>query len=283
MIAITGASGHLGKNILDSLLSKTDPQSLVAIARDPQKIADYADKGVQVRQGDYVDFTSLVAAFAGVDKLLLVSSSVIGEERVQQHTNVINAAKEAGVTHIFYTSATNPSPDAHFAPAIDHFKTENLLKESGLAYTIFRNNLYLDVLPGLLADAPQSGKLHFPAGQGKVSFALRADMAEAIANALIGEGHENKVYDLGAPTAWSFADVADALSHSGTQPVEYIDIPNSAYETELAKHVPPAVAKMLAGMAEGVKQGDFNVPDPSLEKLLGRQPVDLAEFIKGIA
>lgn len=282
MIAITGASGHLGKATLNFLLAKTNPSSLVAVARDTEKVADLAAKGVTVRQGDYTDSASLVAAFAGVDTLVLISSAVLGDERIRQHTNVINAAKEAGVKHIFYTSAPNPSLTAHFTPAIDHFQTENLINESGLAYTIFRNNLYLDILPGVLGDAPQSGKLYFPAGDGKVSFVLRADIAEGLANALLSEGHENKIYEIGSPESYSFGDIAAALSQSGKS-VDYIDIPNSAYEAELQKHLPAHYAKMYAGMAEGVKQGDFDVPDATLENLLGRQPVTLTDFLKNLS
>ncbi|GAB3968998.1 SDR family oxidoreductase [Spirosoma terrae] len=282
MIAITGASGHLGKATLNFLLAKTNPSSLVAVARDTEKVADLAAKGVTVRQGDYTDRTSLVAAFAGVDTLVLISSAVLGDERIRQHTNVINAAKEAGVKHIFYTSAPNPSLTAHFTPAIDHFQTENLINESGLAYTFFRNNLYLDILPGVLGEAPQSGKLYFPAGDGKVSFVLRTDIAEGLANALLSEGHENKIYEIGSPESYSFSDIAAALSQSGKS-VDYIDIPNSAYEAELQKHLPAHYAKMYAGMAEGVKQGDFDVPDATLENLLGRQPVTLTDFLKNLS
>ncbi len=279
MIAITGASGHLGKATLEFLLTNTKPESLVAIVRDPKKVTAFADKGVVVRQGDYDDQASFAASLADVDTLLLVSSAAVGDERVRQHSNVINAAKEAGVKHIFYTSAPNPSLTALFTPAIDHFRTEKLLVESGLTYTIFRNNLYMDVLPMVIGDAAQSGKLYYPAGDGKVSFVLRNDIAEALANTLISEGHENKVYDIGAPTAWSFSDMAKSLSKDEMS-VEYIDIPNSAYETELAKHVPPVVAKVLSGMAEGIKQNDFNVPSSTLEQLLGRAPVSLDDYLK---
>jgi len=282
MIAITGASGHLGKATLNFLLTKTSPESLVALVRDPEKVTDLADKGVQVRKGDYNDSASLVASLAGVDKLVLISSSIIGEERVRQHINVINAAKEAGVKHVFYTSSPSPSANALFAAAIDHFQTENALKESGLTYTIFRNNLYLDILPMVIGDAAQSGKLYFPGGDGKTSFALRADIAEGLAIALTTEGHENQIYEIGSPTAWSFSDIAAALSHNG-KTVEYIDIPNSAYEAELLKHLPAPIAKLYAGMAEGMKQNDFNKPDTTLEKLIGRPPVSLEEFLKNLA
>lgn len=282
MIAITGASGHLGKATLEFLTDKISPSTLVAIVRDPQKASDLTKQGVQVRQGDYDDPASLVASLEGVDKLVLVSSSVTGEERVRQHANVINAAKEAGVKHVFYTSAPSPSPTALFAPAIDHFHTENLLKESGLTYTFFRNNLYLDILPMVIGSATESGQLPFPAGNGKVSFVLRADIAEGLANALISEGHENKTYEIGAPTAWSFVAIADVLSQAG-KAVEYVDIPGSAYEAELSKHLPVPMVKMLTGMAEGIKQGDFNQPDPTLEKLLGRSPVSLPQFLQSLA
>ncbi|GAB4015980.1 SDR family oxidoreductase [Spirosoma koreense] len=279
MIAITGASGHLGKATLEFLLTKTSPETLVALVRDPQKVSDLAAKGVQVRAGDYNDPASLVESLAGVDKLVLISSSELGEERVRQHANVINAAKEAGVKQIFYTSAPNPSAEALFTPAIDHFRTEALLTESGVPFTIFRNNLYLEVLPGIIGDAAQSGKLYFPAGAGKVSFVSRTDIAEALANALTSDGHENKIYDIGAPVAWSFDDIVAALSQDG-HPVEYIDIPTSAYEAELAKHLPAPFVKMYSGMAEAVKHDDFNVPDTTLETLLGHAPISLPDFLQ---
>ncbi|MVM39115.1 NAD(P)H-binding protein [Spirosoma sp. HMF3257] len=282
MIAITGASGHLGKATLEFLLTKTNPESIVAIVRDPQKLTDFAGKGVAVRQGDYTDQASFVTSLAGVDTLLLISSAVLGDERVNQHNNVINAAKEAGVKHIFYTSAPNPSLESSFSPAIDHFRTENLILESGLTYTIFRNNLYLDLLPMVIGDAAQSGKLYYPAGDGKTSFVLRTDIAEGLANALTSEGHENKVYDIGSTTAWSFSDIVASLS-SAQKTVEYIDIPGSAYEAELVKHLPPVVAKIYAGMAEGIKKNEFNVPSSTLKELLGREPVSLDAYLKSVA
>lgn len=281
MIALTGASGHLGKATLNYLLTKTNPESIVAIVRDPQKIADYADKGVVVRQGDYTDQASFVAGLAGVDTLLLISSAVLGDERVIQHSNVINAAKEAGVKHIFYTSAPNPSMTSLFIPAIDHFRTENLILESGLTYTFFRNNLYLDILPMVIGGAAQSGKLYYPAGDGKANFVLRTDIAEGLANALTSDGHENKVYDIGSPTAWSFSDIAASLS-STDKPVEYIDIPGSAYEAELVKHLPPVAVRIYAGMAGGIKQNEFNAPSSTLKDLLGREPVSLDTYLKSL-
>lgn len=280
MIAVTGASGHLGKATLNYLVAKTDANSLVAIVRDPAKATDLSDKGIQVRTGDYTDPASLAASLAGVDTLLLISSSVVGEERVRQHTNAVNAAKEAGVKHIVYTSATSPSANALFPAAIDHFHTENLLKESGLTYTIFRNNLYLDVLPMIIGDAAQSGQLPFPGGDGKVSYALREDIAEGLANALTSEGHENQIYEIGATSAWSFADIAAILGQKSDKTVDYLDIPASAYEAELAKHLPAPVVSLYTGMAEAIKQNDFNRPDSALEKLLGRQPVNLEDFLK---
>ncbi|QMW01275.1 SDR family oxidoreductase [Spirosoma foliorum] len=279
MIAITGASGHLGKATLEFLLRKTTPESIVALVRDPQKLADFADKGISIRQSDYADKASFVTSLAGVDTLLLISSAALGDERVTQHSNVINAAKEAGVKHIFYTSAPNPSLESSFTPAVDHFRTEALIKESGLTYTIFRNNLYLDVLPMVVGDAAKTGKLYFPAGDGKTSFALRRDMAEALANALTSEGHDNQIYDIGATTAWSFSDLANSISLAGTT-VDYIDIPSSDYEAELAKHLPPVAVKIYAGMAEGIKKGDFDTPSPTLAKLLGREPVSLQDYFK---
>lgn len=280
MIAITGASGHLGQATLNYLLPQTSPDTLVAIVRDLTKATELTRKGIQVRQADYSDSQALLGSLAGVDILVLISATAQGDERVRQHANVINAAKEAGVTHIFYTSAPNPSPHSLFTPAIDHFATEQLIKASGLTYTIFRNNMYLDLfLPMVIGNATQTGQLRYPAGTGKISFVLRTDIAEGLANALTSTGHENKVYDIGAPTAWSFSDIATAISQPGNR-VEYVDIPTDVYQTELQKQLPAPVVELYIGTAEGLKQNEFNQPTPTLEKLLNRQPVSLKAYLQ---
>jgi NAD(P)H dehydrogenase (quinone) len=148
VIAVTGASGKLGGATIRFLLErKVAPRRIAAVVRDPAKVADLAAQGVEVRRGDYTDPRSLEDAFRGIDKLLFISTNVVGEERMLHHRNVVNAARAAGVRHVVYTSVIKPAPDAKFAAAPGHFHTEALVRESGLRYTFFRNNLYADLVP----------------------------------------------------------------------------------------------------------------------------------------
>jgi NAD(P)H dehydrogenase (quinone) len=199
MILITGATGNFGKATIDFLLEKgARLGSIAALVRDRKKAVDLLSKGIIVMIGDYDNYASLVYAFKGVHKLLLVSGTDL-ENRGKQHENVIKAAKEAGVKHILYTSyerknETENSPVAFLAHT--HSYTEKVIKESGIPYTIFRNNVYTDMLPFYLGEKVSETGVVFPAGETPVAFTLRSDMAEATANVLMSEGHENKEYFL---------------------------------------------------------------------------------------
>ncbi|UOQ75142.1 NmrA family NAD(P)-binding protein (plasmid) [Hymenobacter cellulosilyticus] len=194
--------------------------------RDPQKASTLAQQGVQVRPGDYNDPASLEAAFQGIDTVLLISTSETQHQlRVQQHQHAIDAAKQAGVRHVIYTSVVNPSPDSQFGASASHLLTEDYLRASGLAYTVFRNTLYLDLVPLFVgAEALTTGHLYFAAGEGKVSYALRDDIAQALATVLTTTGHENQVYDIAPGPAYSFADVAATLSQVSGRAVDYVPI-----------------------------------------------------------
>jgi NAD(P)H dehydrogenase (quinone) len=197
MLAITGANGHLGQATIKALLTKVPATDIVAVVRDPQKATDLQQLGVQVRQGDYNNAASLLGAFQGVDTVFLISGTDL-EHRTQQHQQVIDAAKQAGVQRLVYTSVLNPSRTSHFGASPSHFDTEEYLLASGLTYTVLRNALYLDLVPGFVGkDAVPSGKFYFAAGDGKVSYALREEIAQASANVLTANGHENKIYDIG--------------------------------------------------------------------------------------
>ena len=191
-ILITGASGNFGKTTIDFLLKKGIPANTIsALVRDEAKGADLKAKGISIKIGDYDNYESLVAAFKGIDKLVLVSGTDI-VNRGKQQKNVVKAAKEAGVKHILYTSferknETETSPIAFLAKS--HIDTDNTIKASGMTYTIFRNNLYLDVLPMFLGEQVLETGVFFPAGETKSAFALRSDLAEATANVLTSEGH----------------------------------------------------------------------------------------------
>ncbi|MBC6609895.1 SDR family oxidoreductase [Hymenobacter sp. BT507] len=283
MIAITGATGHLGRATLNALLSKVPANQLIALVRDPQKATDLSDQGVQVRQGNYNDPATLQAAFQGAEKVLLISGDDL-ENRLQQHKNVIDAAKKAGVRHVLYTSVTNPSADSHFGASPSHVATEAYLKESGLTYTMLRNTLYLDILPMMIGEnALPSGQLYAAAGEGKVSYALRQDLAEATAAILATPGHDNQTYDLAPAPAYSFQDVAATLSEVAGQPVQYVPISPEALAAGMREHhVPEPVVMMMVGLSKAMAADEFNLSSPTLEQLLGRRPTDLKTFLTGV-
>ena len=240
-------------------------------------------QGAHIRQGDYNDAASLVAAFQGVATVLLISTSELDHAlRVQQHRHAIDAAKQAGVRRVIYTSVVNPAPTSHFAASPGHFATEEYLRASGLAYTVFRNALYLDLVPMLVgAEAVSSGHIYFAAGEGKVSYALRADIAQALANALTTENHENHVYDIAAGPAYSMQDVAATLSGVTGQPVQYVAISGEDMAARMRQHhVPEAMIDLMSEMASALWANELNAPSPALEQLLGHAPTDLKTHLQ---
>lgn len=280
MIIVTGATGHYGKAAIDFLLKKLQPGEVAALVRDPKKAEYLAEKKISVRRGDYNDYDSLVTAFERVEKVLFVSSSDL-EDRVGQHRNVINAAKQAGVQHIVYTSSPQKTEEPYFRPGLDHKETEKLLQDSGIAYTILRNSFYFETLPMMIGDALQTGKIFYPAGDGELSDASRGEMAEAAANVLTSSGHENKIYEIGSNDSFSLRDVADALGELSGKKVEYVDIPLEAMKAELEKNQTPAeTIGIISGIANAVKYNELNNPSPDLERLLGRKLIALREFLK---
>jgi NAD(P)H dehydrogenase (quinone) len=278
MLAITGATGHLGQATIKALLTKVPASDIVAVVRDPQKATDLQQQGVQVRRGDYNDAASLVAAFQGVDTVFLIS----GTDLV--HQQVIDAAKQAGVQRLVYTSVLKPSQTSHFGASPSHLATEEYLLASGLTYTVLRNALYLDLVPGLVGkDAVPSGKFYFAAGDGKVSYALREEIAQASANVLTSSGHENKIYDIAPTPAYSMHDVAAALSEVAGQPVAYVPVsPEDMAAGMRQHHVPEPIVEMMGGIGRAMAAGEFDVTSPAFEQLLGRKPTDLKTYLSAV-
>ena len=284
MILVTGATGHLGKAVVQSLVKKISPSNIGILARDTTKAADLQALGVDVRQGDYDDPASLAKAFQGIDKLYFVSGSDIVKRGVQ-HVNVIHAAKAAGVKHVVYTSfqrknETETSPIAIVAKA--HIDTEKALKASGLAYTIMKHNVYMDMLPMFVGEKVlETGTIFLPAGEGKAAYATRLDMAEAGAQVLAGEGHENKEYEISNTESVSYGDIARVLSELSGKEIKYISPSQEVFKAELTKlGVPEMYIGVNAGFAEAIRQGEFDFPSTDLEKLLGRKPTSLKVFLK---
>lgn len=284
MILITGVTGSLGKATIDFLLKKIPASEIVALARNVDKAADLKEKGIEVRKGDYDDYNSLLEAFSGVEKLLLVSATEIDRRRAQ-HISAINAAKEAGVKHVIYTSVEmkDSKNSALEEVAYSHTETAKYLKNSGLTYTLLNNALYADVLPRFLGDNVLETGVVFPAGQGKVPFATRMDMAEVAANVLAGTGHENKEYPITNSTYYSFADVAGILSDLSGKNVNYIDMPKEEYASQLAgAGVPEMYINVLTSFGEAIKNGEFVTGRSVTEELLGRKPTNLKEYLQSV-
>jgi NAD(P)H dehydrogenase (quinone) len=284
MILVTGATGNIGKSTIDFLLKKgISSTNIVAMVRDEEKAVDLKSKGVVVRIGDYDNYNQLVTAFAGIEKLLLVSGSDIAN-RAKQHENAVKAAKEAGVKHILYTSferknETETSPISFVAGS--HIATENLIKESGLTYTLFRNNLYLDVLPWFFGEKVLETGVFLPAGETKAALTLRDDMAEATANVLTSEGHENKEYALSNTENLNIGEVAKSLSEIVGKEVPYRSPTKEIFiETLTNANVPAEFVGMFAGFAEAIKQGEFEINTNDLENLLGRRPTTAKQYLK---
>jgi NAD(P)H dehydrogenase (quinone) len=283
LIAVTGASGKLGRATITFLLDRNVPATdIVAVVRDPAKVADLAGGDVQVRRGDYTDPALLESAFRGVEQLLFISTSALGEERMLHHRNVVRAARAAGVKHILYTSVVSPSPTAKFAASPGHFHTEALIRESGITYTFFRNNLYLDIAPFMFGSAVATGTLAYPAGSGRIGFIARDDIAEALAAVLTQGEHANREYPITVSHApYSLHDIAAALGKAAGKTVSYSDVTPEVFRATLEKQgLPPPAVAMTVGLAEAVRAGEFDAASPELERFLGRPPVGLEAFLR---
>lgn len=286
-ILITGATGHFGKAAIDTLLAKgTDPKSIYALVRDEAKASDLKNKGVNLRKGNYLDYASLVSAFAGIGKLLFISGSEM-ETRSQQHENVVKAAKAAGVKHIVYTSflSTNETPSSEiWMVGESHSKTEQWLKESGIPHTLLKNTLYLDFIPMFIGEKVlETGMIYLPAGEGKGGFVLRHEMAEAAANILTSDGHEGKAYNITGSTTHSYREIAKIIATASGKTVNYVDpSPEEFVKTMKGLGLPDALIAIVKGFSQAQAKGEFDVADNTVEKLLGRKPTTVEDFLRKV-
>lgn len=279
MIAITGATGQLGRLVVKELLERGTPASeIVAIARDLQKAEDLAERGVWVRQADYAQPDTLPPAFEGVDKLLLISSSEAGQ-RVEQHRNVVGAAQKAGISLVAYTSILR-ADTTPMQLAVEHNATEDIIRNSGLPFVLLRHSWYTENYTGNLEQTLERGVILGSAGDGRISAATRADYAAAAAAVLTGEGHENAVYELGGDDAFTMAALAAEISaQSGTE-VIYRDLPVEEYRQVLVgAGLPEAAAAVYADADASVARGALYTDSGDLSRLIGRPTTPLAETI----
>ena len=284
MILVTGSTGQFGAAAVNYLLDKVDASQIAVLARDAQKAQHFADKGITVKIGDYHHYESLVAAFEGVDKVLLVSSNDFND-RFGQHKNVINAAKAAGVKLIAYTSIEEK--DAHNSAtgilAKDHALTADYLKASGLQYILLNNSLYANVVPMFLGERVLTDGVFFPAGDGRVPFATREDMALAAAVVLTTDGHENKEYAIANDETYSFNDVAQYVSEISGKEIPYTSPEANVYKQVLeGAGVPEMYIWMLGGFAQAIKDGELETGKADLSKLIGKKPTTLKEYLQTV-
>ena len=283
MILITGANGHLGRAIINSLIAKgVSANNIIGLVREEAKALDLMDKGIELRVGDYDWYTTLVKAFEGVEKLILVSGRDF-TTRVEQHDNVITAAKEAGVKHILYTSFfdENKVKNSPFDFVSSSVKaTDATIKSSGIAYTLFKNNLYAELLPAMFGQNVLESGIYLPAGEGKAAYVTRADIAEAIANVVIQEGHLNKEYNISNTENVSLGEVAAILSETKETEVKYTSPSNADFVATMEKNgLPFQTVKIFAGISEAIKSGEFQSITTDLETLLGRKPTTMKQFL----
>lgn len=279
-ILVTGATGNLGRLVIASLLERgADPQSIIAGARD---VAKAQDLGVRVAHLDYAAPSSITAALEGVDSVLLVSGSEVGQ-RVAQHKAVIDAAKDAGVTKFVYTSAPKATTsDLVLAP--EHKATEELIAESGLPAVILRNNWYTENYAADLARAAETGVLASGAGDGRVASASRRDFAEAAAVVLLEDGHIGQVYELGGDVAWNYSDLAGAIAEVAGRDVAYQPLTADEQLAGLqAAGLDEGTAGFVVALDAGIAAGALADTDGTLARLIGRPTTPLVEGLRAIA
>ncbi|EFP8823454.1 NAD(P)H:quinone oxidoreductase [Shigella sonnei] len=278
MIAITGATGQLGHYIIESLMKTVPASQIVAIVRNPAKAQALAAQGITVRQADYGDEAALTSALQGVEKLLLISSSEVGQ-RAPQHRNVINAAKAAGVKFIAYTSLLH-ADTSPLGLADEHIETEKMLADSGIVYTLLRNGWYSE---NSLASAPaalEHGVFIGAAGDGKIASATRADYAAAAARVISEAGHEGKVYELAGDSAWTLTQLAAELTKQSGKQVTYQNLSEADFAAALKSvGLPDGLADMLADSDVGASKGGLFDNSKTLSKLIGRPTTTLAESV----
>lgn len=281
MIAITGATGHLGQLTLTELLKTVPASQLVAIVRNPAKAEALAQQGVTVRQAEYGDQAALTAALEGVDKLLLISSSEVGQRAVQ-HRNVIDAAKATGIKFIAYTSLLH-ADRSPLGLHVEHVDTEQYLATSGIPYALLRNGWYSE---NYLASAPaalEHGVFIGSAGEGKIASATRSDYAAAAAKVMSSEGHAGKVYELAGDEAWTLSELAAALSKQSGKPVVYQNLSEADFAAALkGAGLPEAFANLLADSDAGAAKGGLFDDSRTLSTLIGRPTTPIHDSIREI-
>lgn len=281
-LLVTGASGHLGRRVLELLL-EANAGTVIASTRTPEKLADLAEQGVIIRHGDFDDANSLAQAFEGVDRLLLISTDVLGEpgKRLNQHQTAVNVAKEVGVKHVVYTSIVEATDTpVQFAP--DHAGTEQALAESGISHTVLRNNLYMEVLVYGLSQAFKMGGLYSAAQDGKTAYICREDCARVAAVALASSFEGQRILNITGPEALSQEEIVTIASAITGKPLTYVPLSlEQIIEGMVGAGLPRPIAETYASIDSAIAQGKFASVTNAFKELTGEQPTRLADFLSG--
>jgi len=287
-LVITGASGQLARSAAELVLAAVDPGDLILTTRTPAALASFAARGAVVRHADFADPRSLRAAFAGGERLLLVSATDL-RERTAQHQAAIDAAKAAGVRHMTYTSGLKPEPPNPAVVAPSHHATEQALKQSGLRWTILRNSLYADYQLPEAKGAIATGELVHNRGRGKVAYVARDDCAAAAAAVLLQSGHERVVYEITGSESFDADDLASLYSGIGGRPVRARALDDDAFVSALVgnsagddDHLRYG-AQLVASFGRSIREGYMDSRTDTVAKLTGRAPRTLAQTLAPLA
>jgi NAD(P)H dehydrogenase (quinone) len=275
VVAITGASGHLGRKTAELVLDRLDPGDIVLLTRTPEALADLADRGATVRRADFDEPQTVLDALPGVERMLLISGVELGH-RVQQHRAAIDAAQQAGVRHVLYTSIPNPVQQNPAGVVPDHAATEAALKASGLAWTFLRNNVYAEFQVPTAEQAIAAGRLVTNAASGRAAYVSRDDCAAAAAAVLSSAGHENTSYDITGPESVSAEDLAAVAGEIAGREIEVVHVDDDAWVAGLTgAGVPDDAARLYASFGASTRDGFLETVSSAVENLTGEAPRSL--------
>ena len=279
-LIVTGAAGHLGRLVAEELLDRVEPERVVLVTRFPDALRAYRERGADVRYGDFDDPASLPAAFAGGDRMLLISTDAVGR-RIRQHRAAIDAAAAAGVGHVVFTSIVNPTPgNSTGANAWEPGYTEGVLRRSGLPYTILRFGSFAELQLPPAATAVQNGRLVLNFGAGRIVSIARRDCAAAAAVTLTTDGHVGATYDISGSQALSASDLAELYSELSGHPVALVELSDAMLVGVLVGiGTPLPTAWSITAFGRAVRHGYFDLIDPAFERLTGRPPVALRDVL----
>ncbi|MEB5838137.1 SDR family oxidoreductase [Pantoea dispersa] len=279
MIAITGATGQLGRLVINALLKKVPASEIIAVVRSPEKAQDLQALGVALRTADYNQPQTLQGAFAGVQKVLLISSSEVGQ-REAQHRAVIDAAKAAGVSFIAYTSLLH-ADTSPLGLGVEHRATEALLQASGIPYALLRNGWYSENYAASIAPALAHHAFIGAAGNGRIASAAREDYAAAAAEVISRDDQAGKVYELAGDDSYTLAEFSAEIARQSGEKVEYVNLPPAEFSAALiGAGLPAPLAELLADSDAGAAQGALFDDSHTLSKLIGRPTTPFAAVIK---